>query len=117
MMMMTFTPAAGGTENEVLIADPVLYTAQGSVETMISDTPLSNVATFFGLAGRVELGTFETLKDVHVTVAQQPTAAEQLSAQASGDWFVASKDAAALADKRAVKVNWKGVLNRLRDLP
>jgi hypothetical protein len=110
MAMMTFTPAAdSATENEVVIVEPVLYTTQASGDVQLSDTPLSNVATFYGLNARVELGTFETTQELD---ASQPSAAEQLSAHASGDWFVASKEADAPALKKTVNVDWKGALNR-----
>jgi hypothetical protein len=119
---MALTLSAGDTaRTEALAVEalPVLYTTQGWVETMISDTPLSNVATFFGFAGRVGLGTFDAVaqQQTSTAVPPQPTAAEQLSAHASGDWFVATREADAPTGKKVVKVDWKGVLNKFVTFP
>jgi len=131
MGLMGFAPAA-----QTLLDEPVRYTA-ASVnvrQALLSDTALSSVATFYGLNGTVELGTFEglaleqraatnALAPVAETVSQtfQPSADTtaapaadatlQLAAHADGDWVIASKDDKPAA-RKAYKVDWKSVLSK-----
>jgi len=124
-----------------LLAEPVRYTA-ASVDvrqTMLSDTALSNVATFFGLNGSVDLGTFDGLPleqrtetsgantlfqqgvdtsgptfqlDADTTVAQRADPAQQLADHAQGDWMIVSQDDKP-AGKKASRIDWKGLLASL----
>jgi len=131
MGLMGFAPAGAQT----LLDEPVRYTA-ASVnvqQALLSDTALSSVATFYGLNGTVEFGSFESLAleqraantlplnveasrqtlqpSADTTAAQDADATLQLAAHADGDWVIASKDDKPAA-RKAYKVDWKSVLSK-----
>jgi len=132
MGLMGFAPAGAQT----LLEEPVRYTA-ASVnfqQAMLSDAALSNVATFYGLNGRVDVGTFDGLPleqradtnalpqsvdtsrqavqpSADTALAQEADPTLQLAAHADGDWVIASKDDR-LAAKKTFKVDWKNVLSK-----
>jgi hypothetical protein len=101
---------------QTLLDEPVRYTA-ASVnvrQAMLSDAALSNVATFYGLNGSVNVGTFDGValeQRAATTLAPEADASLQLAAHADGDWVIASKDDRTAA-KKAFKVDWKSVLSK-----
>jgi hypothetical protein len=94
---------------------------------MLSESALSNVATFYGLQGTIELGSFDgralpqgadpvtqALQSYAVTTAarQAEIVLDAPAEAADSDWlFVSSDDRATKQSKASSKVDWKSALS------
>ncbi|HXW09689.1 MAG TPA: tandem-95 repeat protein [Steroidobacteraceae bacterium] len=131
-------------ENTVFADDPHAGDAAASTlqGTVFTDTALTNVATFFGLNGRVDVGTFDGrapcepragsggwasvlkqgvdfIKQKLHSASDERGDAKQESKQAKDDWVVVAKSEAKAKDaiekdrKGDAKIDWKGALASL----
>jgi hypothetical protein len=131
-------------ENFVFADDPRADAAAASTlqGTVFTDTALTNVATFFGLNGRIDVGTFdgrapcepragsggwasvlkqgiELIKQKLHAASDERGDARQETKQAKDDWVVVAKseekakDAIEKDRKSDAKIDWKGALASL----